>query len=134
MKGTANQIWLNEDLTKRREWLDYIALQLFKNKHIDKNWTFLGDIFIKKLQPSSRTKLTQRRILGHFHQPAASQERRSFGGRFCTNTCTKCSPNPDIQFSSTTDNIDTKLPNAEAGLWASQFTLISSTDKMSTWA
>ena len=25
MKGTPNQIWLNEDLTKRKEYLDYVA-------------------------------------------------------------------------------------------------------------
>ena len=50
MKGTANWIWLNEDLTKRRDWLDYIARLLLKGKHIDKNWTFLGDILIKTKQ------------------------------------------------------------------------------------
>ena len=58
MKGTANQIWLNEDLTKRREWLDYVARQLFKGKHIDKNWTFLGDIFIKKTATSIPEKIS----------------------------------------------------------------------------
>ena len=57
MRGTPNQIWLNEDLTKRREWLDYVARLLFKGKHIDKNWTFLGDIFIKKTPTSLPEKI-----------------------------------------------------------------------------
>ena len=58
MKGTANQIWLNEDLTRRREWLDYLARLLFKGKHISNNWTFLGDIYVKKTAISEPRKIT----------------------------------------------------------------------------
>ena len=57
MRGTANQIWLNEDLTKNREWLDYLARLLFKGKYITNNWTFLGDIYIKKTATSLPQKI-----------------------------------------------------------------------------
>ena len=66
MRGTTNQIWLNEDLTKKREWLDYLARLLYKGKHIDKNWTFLGDIFIKKTATSIPEKIVEKKILVNY--------------------------------------------------------------------
>ena len=39
---------MNEDLTKERELLNYMARLLFKNGSIAKNWTFLGRVYLKK--------------------------------------------------------------------------------------
>ena len=64
MRGTANQIWLNEDLTKNREWLDYLARLLFKGKYITNNWTFLGDIYIKKTVTSLSQKIIREEDFG----------------------------------------------------------------------
>ena len=74
MRGMANQIWLNEHLTKRREWLDFVARQLFKGKHIEKNWTFLGDIFIKKTANSIPEKICAEQDFGPLPQNLISQQ------------------------------------------------------------
>ena len=46
MKGTHNQTSLNEDLTKRREWLDFVVRLLFKGKYIKKNCTLPGATYL----------------------------------------------------------------------------------------
>ena len=38
--------WLNEDLVKSQEALDFRARQLFKEGKIRKNWTYLGSIYV----------------------------------------------------------------------------------------
>ena len=47
MLHTTKGIWVNEDLTLRRGQLNYQARTLFRAGVIKKNWTYLGQLFIK---------------------------------------------------------------------------------------
>ena len=47
MRGQAPGIFLNEDLTKFREKLNFMCRILFREKCISKNWTFLGKVYLK---------------------------------------------------------------------------------------
>ena len=48
LRGQNAGVFMNEDLTKERELLNYMTRILFKNSCIAKNWTFLGRIYLKK--------------------------------------------------------------------------------------
>ena len=45
LQGTG--LWINENLNHSREILNYQARQLYKQGHLHKNWTFLGEVYIK---------------------------------------------------------------------------------------
>lgn len=58
LRNSDGGIFINEDLTKRREKLNYLARLLFKEKLISNNWTFLGAIFVKKTPESEPEQVT----------------------------------------------------------------------------
>ena len=48
MRSTRD-IWLNEDLTASREELHYHARKLRREGHLSHTWSFLGEIYVKKI-------------------------------------------------------------------------------------
>ena len=63
LRGSMQGIFVNEDLTKERERLSYMARLLFKNKAVAKNWTFLGEVYVKKTLEGEITKITKKEDL-----------------------------------------------------------------------
>ena len=50
-------IWLNESLTPAREKMSFKARTLFKTQIVARNWTFLGNVFIKMTEDSDPIKV-----------------------------------------------------------------------------
>ena len=60
MRGQALGIFLNEDLTKYREKLNFMCRILFREKSIFKNWTFLGKVYLKHANEGEVIEITKR--------------------------------------------------------------------------
>ena len=63
LRGNGAGVFVNEDLTKTREKLNYMARVLFKGKQIAKNWTFLGRVYIKKTTESNVVEILKKEDL-----------------------------------------------------------------------
>ena len=66
LRGNRASVFVNEDLTKLREKLNYMARILFKGKQIAKNWTFLGRVYIKKTTESNVVEITKKEDLAPY--------------------------------------------------------------------
>ena len=63
LRGNRAGVYVNEDLTKHSERLNYMFRILFKSKDIWKNWTFLGRVYIKKTAESEVVEITNKENL-----------------------------------------------------------------------
>ena len=52
-----SHIWLNEDLVKSRRELDYQARRLYKDHKLAKQWTYMGEVFVKKFTNDAPTRI-----------------------------------------------------------------------------
>ena len=66
LKGSTDRIFINEDLTKTREKLNFLACKLFREGKIVNNWSFLGNIFVKKTADSDAVRITTEEELAQF--------------------------------------------------------------------
>ena len=66
LRGNRAGVFVNEDLTKLREKLNYMARILFKGKQIAKNWTFLGRVYIKKTTEGNVVEITKKEDLAPY--------------------------------------------------------------------
>ena len=57
MRGEIKPIWLNEDLIKPREALNFHARQLYRQKQLLSNWTYGGEIYVKTAEGSEPIKV-----------------------------------------------------------------------------
>ena len=101
--------------------------ELFKGKHIDKNWTFLGDIFIKKSAASLPLKKNIQDDFGPL-PPNLIPPRQNLQGPTTGGISANANTLPTMTQSQATPTlvpprqVNYQSTNAEASQWASQFT------------